>query len=94
MKTTLLKIFSPILNLFEAPDDGSDYSYSSSHRKILVVMGWLFLGVASAGIFFALQLNVMAVLFPVALFGSIGLLCLMVAGLGSDRAVAKLWRNR
>ncbi len=94
MKPILLKIFSPILNLFETPDDGSEYSYSPSHRKILVVMGFLFLGVASVGVFFALQANVMAALFPVVLFGSIGLLCLIVAGLGSDRAVSKLWRNR
>ncbi len=94
MKTTLLKIFSPILNLFEAPDDGSEYSYSPSHRKILMVMGFLFLGVASVGVFFAIQANAMAALFPVVLFGSIGLLCLIVAGLGSDRAVSKLWRNR
>lgn len=94
MKTTLLKIFSPILNLFEVPDDGSEYSYSPSHRKILMVMGFLFLGVAGVGVFFAIQANAMAALFPVVLFGSIGLLCLIVAGLGSDRAVSKLWRNR
>lgn len=94
MKTTLLKIFSPILNLFEVPDDGSEYSYSPSHRKILMVMGFLFLGVAGVGVFFAIQANAMAALFPVALFGSIGLLCLIIAGLGSDRAVSKLWRNR
>ena len=94
MKTTLLKIFAPILNLFESPDDTSEYSYSPSHRKILVVMGFLFLVVTGAGVFFAILLNAMAALFPVALFGSIGLLCLIVAGLGSDRAVSKLWRNR
>ncbi|WP_019557424.1 hypothetical protein [Thiomicrorhabdus arctica] len=94
MKPTLLKIFAPILNLFEAPDDGSEYSYSPSHRKILMVMGFLFLGVTSVGIFFAIQLNAMATLLPIILFGSIGLLCLIVAGLGSDRAVSKLWRNR
>ncbi len=94
MKMTLIKIFSPILNWFEVPDDGSEYSYSPSHRKILVVMGFLFLGVTGVGIFFALQANAMATLFPIVLFGSIGLLCLIVAGLGSDRAVSKLWRNR
>ncbi len=94
MKTTLLKVFSPIVDLFEAPDDGSEYNYSPSHRKILMVMGFLFLGVTGVGIFFAIQANAMAALFPVVLFGSIGLLCLIVAGLGSDRAVSKLWRNR
>ena len=94
MKTTLLKMFAPILNLFEVPGETSEYRYSPSHRKILAVMGFLFLGVTGAGSFFAIQLNAMATLLPIVLFGAIGLLCLIVAGLGSDRAVSKLWRNR
>jgi len=94
MKKILLKICSPIVNLFEHTDDGSDYTYSPSHRKILAVMGFLFLVVASVGIFFAIQLSALAALFPVVLFGGTGIVCLMVAGLGSDKAVAKLWRNR
>ena len=94
MKDILIKIASPILNRLEAEEDGTEYSYSPSHRKILGVMGGLFIGVACVGLYFAIQISQMAALFPVVLFTSIGLLCLIVAGLGSDRAVAKLWRNR
>jgi len=94
MKAILLKICSPILNLFEVVEDGTEYAYSPSHRKILAVMGGLFIGIACAGLYFAIQLSQMAALFPVVLFGAIGLVCLIVAGLGSDKAVAKLWRNR
>ncbi|GKT11610.1 MAG: hypothetical protein ISEC1_P0577 [Thiomicrorhabdus sp.] len=94
MKEILLKIASPILNRLEVADDGSEYNYSPSHRKILWVMGMLFIGIACVGFYFAMQLSQIAALFPVVLFTSIGLLCLIVAGLGSDRAVAKLWRNR
>ncbi|HHS99347.1 MAG TPA: hypothetical protein ENK73_00675 [Thiomicrospira sp.] len=94
MKAILLKVFSPILNLFEAPDDGSEYIYSPSHRKVLVLMGLLFLGLGGAGVYFVIELDIMAALLPAFLFGSIGLLCLLIAGLGSDRAVSKLWRNR
>lgn len=94
MKALLTTLFSPILNRFEPVDDGTPYSYSPSHRKILAVMGVLFIGVAVAGVYFAMQLSQMAALFPVVLFGGIGLLCLIIAGLGSDKAVAKLWRNR
>ena len=94
MKPILLKIFSPILNLLESPDDNSEYIYSPAHRKVMVVMGVLFLGLASSGIFFTIQFGIMASLLPTVLFGALGLLCLIIAGLGSDRAVSKLWRNR
>ncbi len=94
MKEIMSKLFSPILNWFEDPDDNGDYVYHSSHRKILVVMGFLFLIIASVALYFSIQINQMAGLLPVVLFGVIGLLCLIVAGLGSDRAVSKLWKNR
>ena len=94
MKSTLLKLFSPILNLLESPDDNSEYIYSPSHRKVLVLMGVLFLGLASVGGYFAIQFDILASLLPTVLFGALGLVCLIIAGLGSDRAVSKLWRNR
>jgi len=94
MKEILVKIASPILNRLEVEEDGSEYYYSPAHRKILVVMGILFIGVAGVGFYFGMQLDQLAALFPVVLFASIALLCFIVAGLGSDRAVAKLWRNR
>ena len=94
MKQMLTKMFSPILNKLENDESGGEYIYRSSHRKILVVMGVLFWVIASVALYFSIQINQMAGIFPVVLFGGVGLICLVVAGLGSDRAVSKLWRNR
>lgn len=92
MKNLLRKLASPILNPLENAE--GDYAYSPSHRLILKVMGILFIGIAAAGLYFSLKVEQMAGLLPVILFGGIGLLCLIVAFVGSDKAVAKLWRNR
>jgi len=92
MKRFFTKLFSPILNIFENAE--GDYAYRPSHRKILFVMGILFLIISGVALYFSLLINEMSGLLPVVLFGSIGLLCLIVAFLGSDKAVAKIWRNR
>ena len=92
MKDQLRKIASPILNPLE--NAAGEYQYSPSHRTILWVMGVLFLGVAGVTLFFSLQINELAGLLPVVLFSGIALICFVVAGLGSDKAVAKIWRNR
>jgi len=92
MKRFFTKVFSPILNIFEKAE--GDYAYRPSHRKILFVMGILFLIISGVALYFSLLINEMGGLLPVVLFGSIGLLCLIVAFLGSDKAVAKIWRNR
>mgnify|MGYP005854716219 CR=1 FL=1 len=92
MKKTLLKIFSPILNSLENSE--GHYEYSPSHRIVLKVMGLLFILLGGVGLYFSILANQLAGLFPVMLFTIIGLICLAVAYLGSDKAVAKLWRNR
>lgn len=92
MKNLLRTLLSPILNPLENAE--GDYEYSASHRTILKVMGVLFLGVASIGGYFALQIQEIAGLLPVVLFGGIGLISLGIAFVGSDKAVSKLWRNR
>lgn len=92
MKNLLQKLASPLLNALENSE--GDYAYSPSHRLILKVMGVLFLGIAGVTVYFSLQIEQIAGLFPAILFGGIGLLCLIVAYVGSDKAVAKLWRNR
>ena len=92
MKNLLRKLASPILNPLENAE--GDYAYSSSHRTILWIMGILFIGVAGVTAYFSMQINQLAGLLPVLLFGGIGLLCLIVAALGNDKAVAKIWRNR
>ena len=92
MKKLLQKIFAPILKSLENSE--GDYQYKSSHRTILAVMGWLFLIVATAALYFSMQVGEWGGLLPVILFSSIGLLCLIIAFVGSDKAVAKVWRNR
>jgi len=92
MKSFFTKIFAPILNIFENAE--GEYSYSPSHRKILIVMGVLFFGISAVGLYFSLQINQMAGLLPVVLFSSIGFVCLIVALLGSDKGVSKIWRNK
>jgi hypothetical protein len=92
MKNLLLKLFSPILNPLENAD--GHYEYSPSHRKVLKIMGFLFITLGVVGLYFSILANQIAGLFPVILFSVIGLICLVVAFLGSDKAVSKLWRNR
>lgn len=92
MKAILTRLVSPILNALENAE--GDYQYSPSHRKILAIMGILFLGITAVTLYFSMKIEQMAGLLPVILFGSIGLLCLIVVWVGSDKAVAKLWRNR
>ena len=80
----------PILTLFES---GSEpYEYKPSHRKILYAFGCIFTGLASSVFWFA-QGEEWAYFIPVVVFGSIGLLSLLIAYTGSDRAVAKIWSS-
>ena len=92
MKNFLRKLASPLLNPLETAT--GEYHYSSSHRTILWVMGTLFLGISGVTLYFSLLIEKMAGLLPVILFGGIALVCFIVAGLGNDKAVAKIWRNR
>ena len=92
MKNLVLKLASPLLNRLE--NSPGEYAYSSSHRTILWVMGVLFLGVAGVTTYFAWQIQEWAALLPIILFMGIGKLCIIVAWVGSDKAVAKIWRNR
>lgn len=92
MKKFLKKLASPLLNALENSE--GHYEYSPSHRVILKVMGGLFFVIAAVGLYFSLQIEQWAGLFPVILFSAIGLLCWIVAFVGSDKAVGKLWRNR
>jgi len=92
MKALLTKLAYPILNALEK-SEGS-YEYSPSHRTILKVMGFLFMVISAVGLYFSMKIEQWAGLFPVILFAGIGILCWIVAFLGSDKAVSKLWRNR
>jgi hypothetical protein len=92
MKTLLRKLFAPILNIFEKGDE--PYAYKSLNRKILIVIGLLFLGLAAAVGYLAIGQGEAGFILPVLVFSAVSLVTLVVGLLGSDRAVAKIWSNR
>jgi len=91
VKQKLRKLFSPILNIFESGTD--PFIYKPSHRTILVIMGFLFSGLAVL-VFFLAQGKDPGYLFPVVIFGGAGFLSLLIGFLGTDRAVSKIWGSR
>ena len=94
MKSLIRKIFSPLLTRLEAGDE--PYKANRSHRAILLVVSALFSTLATAVFFMAnsAEGNDLDYLFPVLVFGTVGLVGLVVGTVGSDRAVAKIWGNK
>ncbi|MFT7223862.1 MAG: O-antigen/teichoic acid export membrane protein [Cellvibrionaceae bacterium] len=92
MKDILRKIFSPLLSYFEAGE--SDYSYRNSHRTVLVIVGILFLLLTAALAFAGFYFSQIAAVAPGFIFGCVGITCLIVSSLGTNRAIAKIWGNR
>ena len=92
MKEFLRKVFSPILNPFESGDD--NYAYRPSHRKILIVVGALFLVLSTGAAAGTVVAELYGGLIPVAVFLAVGLVCEVVGLLGSDKAVARMWKSK
>jgi len=95
-KDAFRKVFWPILYFFEKDKEGAQASpegYRPSHRKILFAVGFLFFVLPMATLFFVLFTGTLGGLFPVVVFSLISLVCAVVATLGSDSAVAKIWGN-
>ncbi|MDZ7783352.1 MAG: hypothetical protein U5K56_10645 [Halioglobus sp.] len=92
MKESLRRLFWPVLKTFESGE--GDFSYRESHRKILFAVGGLFLLLALGSLYASIKAATYGGLFPGAIFLSIGVVSTLVASLGSNRAVAKIWRNR
>jgi len=92
MKMVFRKIFWPILRVFErnAPAQG----YRPLNRKILLFVGILFLMLTGISFYFVIAAAVMGGLIPVIGFLVAGTVCLVVALLGSDGAVVKIWGSR
>ncbi len=89
MKAVLTRFFWPILSFFERGEEPENYR--PSHRRILLAVGFLFLVLSGVSLFFALVAQVLGALIPILFFFAISLVCTVVAGLGSDRAVARIW---
>ncbi len=71
-----------------------EYAYKPSHRLILKVVGTLFLGLSLASLLGSISAGQLGALLPVIVFFGVGLVCMVVGFLGTDRAVAKIWNNR
>jgi len=92
MKATLRKIFAPVLNNFESTDN--KYAYKPSHRKILIIVGALFLMLSMFGAFISLIAAQPGGLIPSIVFFVVGFVCEVVGLLGTDTAVANIWKSR
>lgn len=88
IKNWLRILFLPVLNLFES--GSGSFDYKPLNRAILVILGSLFVGLAMLVTLFAPGED-LSYLFPVVVFGGIGVLSLVIGFLGTDRAVAKIW---
>ena len=92
MKKRFRTLFSPILNIFESGDE--PYVYKPLNRKILIVIGMLFLFLMSAVAYLSFDKGEPGYLIPVIVFFAISFVTLVVGLLGNDRAVSKIWGNR
>ena len=92
MKQILRKIFRPILDIFEEQEGA--FVYKPSHRLILKVVGSLFFILSMASLAASLKAAQFGALVPVVVFFGVGLVCMVVGFLGTDKAVAKIWNSR
>ncbi|MEH6552018.1 MAG: hypothetical protein V7711_09790 [Pseudomonadales bacterium] len=91
MKNLLRRLFAPLLKGLESGDQA--YVYKRSHRLILGFMSSVFTALGVAG-FFVSRGEESTYLFPVLIFGGLGVYGLIICLLGSDRAVAKILNSR
>lgn len=92
MKKVLRRLFRPLFDKLEQGSD--DYRYSRTHRTVLATMGIMFTLLAIAAGAAGLVLAQPGALIPAAVFGGVGLVALVVAIAGEDRAVSKIWGNK
>ncbi|PCI65204.1 MAG: hypothetical protein COB26_13035 [Piscirickettsiaceae bacterium] len=92
MKALLRKACLPILRVFESGEEA--YAYQSSHRKILLVVGGLFLFLSIISAVAAVYASQPGAFIPFTVFFLVGLVCEIVGLLGNDRAVAKIWGSK
>tara|TARA_R110001606_G_scaffold387817_1_gene552768 strand:+ start:1152 stop:1430 length:279 start_codon:yes stop_codon:yes gene_type:complete len=91
MKAILRKLCSPVLGMFESGE--GKFEYKPSYRTILIVLGLLCLVISSASLVMTLMTSEPAGVIPILLFLLTGLVCEIVGLLGTDRAVARIWKK-
>ncbi len=92
MKEQLRKLCSPVLTIFEKGKE--PYSYKPLNRIILLVVSFLFLGLAVLVTYLSRNSDDMGYLIPVIVFSGVSFVGFIVGLLGTDRAVSKIWGNR
>ena len=92
MKDKLRKLCNPILKIFETDEPAANYN--PSHRTILFAVSILFFVLTIVSAWFAYYVGSLGALIPIIVFLGVSLTLLIVATLGSDNAVAKIWGNR
>ncbi|WP_221798795.1 hypothetical protein [Oceanobacter mangrovi] len=92
MYLLLRKIFAPLLNIFEKGE--GEYLYKPSYRLILMVMGALFTLLACGSLALVIAADMFGGLLPGVVFLTVGTVCLVVGALGTDAAVARIWKNK
>lgn len=91
MKDLFRRIFSPLLAIFESGE--GEYKYERTHRIALVVLGLIFSGLGTAVLVLSVLFAQAGALIAAVFFLGIGITSLVIGGIGSDRAVAKIWGN-
>ncbi|MEX0738943.1 MAG: hypothetical protein WD071_06355 [Pseudohongiella sp.] len=89
MKDALRKLCRPVLAFFEKGEPAA--SYRPSHRMILLAAATLFLILFCVSVYFALSAGQLGAVIPVIVFFVVSVVSLIVATLGSDTAVARIW---
>lgn len=92
MRAFFTRLFRPILAFFETGQPAQ--GYRPSHRKILIAVGVLFGFLCAVSVYFGVTADMMGALIPSLIFFAVSLVCLVVAFLGSDAAVARIWGSR
>lgn len=92
MKERLRKLMNPLLSRFENNSD--DYQLTPTNRKVALFISGTFLILAIVIPFIVWPQPITSFIFPVIVFGSLGIVGLIVGTLGTDHAVAKLVGNR
>ena len=92
MKMALRRLFSPLLNYFEAWE--GEFNYRRSHRTALIGAGVLFLILSLVSLWAALNTAQSGALIPLVVFVTASLVCLLVGILGNERAVATIWGSK
>ncbi len=92
MKKLLIRIFWPILKIFETDEEATNYK--KSHRVALNIVGVLFIFLSLISSAAAYSVGGASALIPVIIFFCAGLVAVVVGSLGSNGAVSKIWGTK